>query len=65
MGHKRVKNECNGEGRQLMLCNFSAKLEFIEVITKNRINREKMTEIQQTSLIRRLKQLMNKLSAKR
>jgi hypothetical protein len=47
------------------LSDFSAKPEYIEVSTKNRTDRENMTEIQQTSVIRRLKQLMNKLSAKR
>jgi hypothetical protein len=47
------------------LFDFSAKLEYIEVSTKNRTDTEKMTKIQQTSVIRRLKQLMNKLSAKR
>jgi hypothetical protein len=50
MGHKRAKRELNGKKKSSdVLADFSVKFDkFIEVSTKNREEREKMTEVQQS-----------------
>jgi hypothetical protein len=66
MGQKKAKNERNGKGKGTdALAAFGEKLEnFIEVSNKARREREKITEFSKAWLIRRLKQLINKLSVK-